>query len=974
MVASFVFRLPLVLLVAQLAASATVSRTPAKRSYDSHDYYVLQLDARASATPDECANELGVELVEQVGELAHHYLVRVPSSSFDSPDVSSSPSKRSNGQISSSSPASDAIVERFHALRSFPSTSSHSPEARSPSSPSRSHERRRRISKSLRSLERQVPRQRTKKRAPIPERSDGTSVWDDPRAPVPPGSKSQVIAQELGIVDPIFNDQWHLANNQYPRYDLNVSGVWAQGVTGKGVITAVVDDGLDVNSDDLNANFWLEGSWDFNDHTNLPLPRLSDDQHGTRCCGEIAAVKNDVCGVGVAYESKISGIRILSGPISDADEAAALNYGFNTTSIYSCSWGPPDDGRSMEAPNILIRKAVLNGVNHGRGGKGSIFVFASGNGAGSGDQCNFDGYTNSIYSVTVAAVDHAGMHPYYSEACAANLIVAYSSGGGNRIYTTDVGKNKCTSGHGGTSAAAPLGTGTIALALQVRPELTWRDVQHIVLRSAQIINPDDPDWEKTASGRLYSYKYGYGALDAWTLVELARTWPLVKKQAWIEMPQVEIPGSAIDALGVMTGGEFIGPNGVESKVEVTEEIMKSHNFENLEHITVQVWISHHKRGDVEVEIESPSGIKSILGGARRFDTATTGYPGWKFMSVKHWGENPVGTWTLRVKDQQVPNVNGSFLGWTFNLWGECIDDSKAKLYVLPEDMPESNGEDHPPPLTVSFTTTESATSTGTATMKLKPTNGLPDDHDLAQGDNKNPAFPNQSTSTAPPSSPSHTVAPDEGYFDHIGDLLNSSTWLIVALVLTAIFASAAGLFFWRRRAQRLASSGAGSGGDDMAMGIVDDSSHRLLGGGPRGPGRRRAAGELYDALGEVSDDDEEENEYADARMYEDEEERRAREAEHPGLRYHDEFLEDDTPDSAAVSPRMGTYRDDVGRSAGAGASASTSELPPREKQAQGGGAKSTTTATGTLLDVEGTSTGSGGSGDSWEHASADVGR
>lgn len=180
---------------------------------------------------------------------------------------------------------------------------------------------------------------------------------------------------------------------------------------------------------------FAEGSWDFNDHTALPLPRLSDDQHGTRCSGEIAAVKNDVCGVGVAYESKISGIRILSGPISDADEAAALNYGYNVTSIYSCSWGPPDDGRSMEAPGLLIKKAMLNGIQNGRGGKGSIFVFASGNGAGSGDQCNFDGYTNSIYSVTVAAVDHMGKHPYYSESCAANLIVAYSSGGGNRIVS-----------------------------------------------------------------------------------------------------------------------------------------------------------------------------------------------------------------------------------------------------------------------------------------------------------------------------------------------------------------------------------------------------------------------------------------------------------------------------------------------------------------------------------------------------------
>ena len=129
-------------------------------------------------------------------------------------------------------------------------------------------------------------------------------------------------------------------------------------------------------------------------------------------------------------------MRILSGPITDVDEAAALNYGFHDVDIYSCSWGPPDDGKSMEGPSYIIQKAFLNGIQNGRHGKGSVFVFASGNGAMAGDQCNFDGYTNSIYSVTVSAVDYKGLHPYYSEPCAANLVVAYSSGSGKNIVRT----------------------------------------------------------------------------------------------------------------------------------------------------------------------------------------------------------------------------------------------------------------------------------------------------------------------------------------------------------------------------------------------------------------------------------------------------------------------------------------------------------------------------------------------------------
>lgn len=38
---------------------------------------------------------------------------------------------------------------------------------------------------------------------------------------------------------------------------------------------------------------------------------LFDDHHGTRCAGQIAAVKNDVCGVGIAYNSKVAGVRIV---------------------------------------------------------------------------------------------------------------------------------------------------------------------------------------------------------------------------------------------------------------------------------------------------------------------------------------------------------------------------------------------------------------------------------------------------------------------------------------------------------------------------------------------------------------------------------------------------------------------------------------------------------------------------------------
>jgi len=86
----------------------------------------------------------------------------------------------------------------------------------------------------------------------------------------------------------------------------------------------------------------------------------------------------------------------------------------------------------------------------------------------------------------------------------------------------------------------------------------------------------------------------------------------------------------------MDGGEKIGPGGVRNTMLITQDMLEENNFESLEHINVQVWISHSRRGDVEVEVVSPNGIRSILGGMRKSDRADSGYPGWVFMSVKHW--------------------------------------------------------------------------------------------------------------------------------------------------------------------------------------------------------------------------------------------------------------------------------------------------------------------------------------------------
>ena len=168
-------------------------------------------------------------------------------------------------------------------------------------------------------------------------------------------------------------------------HDLNISGLWLQNITGAGVTVAIVDDGIDYTHPDLSDNFCKEGSYDFNRERSLPMPEEHDDVHGTRCAGEIAAGRNSHCGLGVAYGARVSGIRILSGLVTFTQQAAATTYAYQTNDIYSCSWGPPDDGMAMEGPNPIVKDAIVKGVTHGRGGKGSIYVFANGNGGIFGD-------------------------------------------------------------------------------------------------------------------------------------------------------------------------------------------------------------------------------------------------------------------------------------------------------------------------------------------------------------------------------------------------------------------------------------------------------------------------------------------------------------------------------------------------------------------------------------------------------------
>ncbi|XP_069555104.1 proprotein convertase subtilisin/kexin type 7 [Brachyistius frenatus] len=486
--------------------------------------------------------------------------------------------------------------------------------------------------------------------------------------------------RSMAFNDPNYPKQWHLHNDINKDMDINVTGVWERNITGQGVTVVVVDDGVQHTHQDIQPNYSPEGSYDLNSNDPDPMPHPdihSDNHHGTRCAGEIAAVPNNsFCAVGVAYGSKVAGIRVLDGPLTDSLEAIAFNKHYQVNDIYSCSWGPDDDGHTVDGPHPLGKAALQHGVIAGRRGFGSIFVVASGNGGQYNDNCNYDGYANSIYTITIGAVDEKGRMPFYAEECASMLAVTFSSGGSKlrSIVTSDwsmLQGTGCTDGHTGTSAAAPLAAGMVALMLQVRPCLSWRDVQHIITFTATKCD-SSADWKMNGAGFNHSHQHGFGLLNAWRLVNAAKVWEsvpfLVSYQSSVITEEASIRTY---------------PNELVRTWKVSAADLKQSGMETLEHVAVTVTITHPCRGNVEIVLICPSGITSVIGARRAVDRDTAGYQDWTFSTVRCWGERAEGQYTLKISDHKDSMSDqcaavGVLQQWKFTLYGSSMTYSEVK--------------------------------------------------------------------------------------------------------------------------------------------------------------------------------------------------------------------------------------------------------------------------------------------------------
>ena len=456
--------------------------------------------------------------------------------------------------------------------------------------------------------------------------------------------------------DPFYDDQWHLNNTGQTSgtsgEDANVTAVW-NSYNGSGVVISVIDDGVEHSHPDLATNFLSQHSYDWCGDDPNPDPN-SWEGHGTAVAGVAAGAGNNSIGVtGAAFGANIAGHRLIACGFTDSTAADALSYDNGDIDIYSNSWGPYDDGNRLEGPGPITVAAIEDSIYNGRSGLGNIYTWAAGNGLEANDNSNYDGYASLRYAIAVAAITHYGDQSWYSEPGANILVTAHSNGGTpdyEGITTTDITGTGGYSGgdvthdFGGTSSATPLVSGVIALILESNPDLTWRDVQNILVHSSRKNDANDSSWSVNGGGLTVSHKYGFGAVDAGAAVSLAENWTS--------------SGEEVNA----TFGPFTENLAIDNGPSSWTEFNLSVPIDlSLESVDVIVDITHTARGELDIVLESPSGHQSWL--AEVHDDNNADYSNWRFGTVQHWDESSQGNWTLKVRDSVTGSNSGTLNSW-----------------------------------------------------------------------------------------------------------------------------------------------------------------------------------------------------------------------------------------------------------------------------------------------------------------------
>jgi len=417
----------------------------------------------------------------------------------------------------------------------------------------------------------------------------------------------------------------------------------------------------------------------------------------------------------------------LESQFLDSIGASSSNPNSSDVFTFNQSFGIDTNTPTLVDPQEEAQ--YLAGVTSLRGGKGALYVKAGGNGfdtvgsvdcTGTGLTCenaNFDPANTLPYQIVVGAMNANGIKASYSTAGSAiwvsapggefgeNHSVSGAAGVGvqpamvttdqsgctkgfSRTAATTSSFNKgvapngdvfnpsCnyTNGMNGTSSATPMTVGVIALILEANPALTWRDVKHILASTARKIDPTggaangplagyiaEPGWAANhASPTPFNFHnwYGFGLVDASAAVNMAKTYTLGQ-------------------LGTFTNTGFISSGTLSlaipdaSATGVTSTIsVPAGTVQVIEAVQIRVSITHPFLGDLGIEVISPAGAgtRSVVKNTEDGYFNAANLSNQIFLSNAFYGENPAGTWTLKVVDA-LAGETGTLTNWAIRVYG-----------------------------------------------------------------------------------------------------------------------------------------------------------------------------------------------------------------------------------------------------------------------------------------------------------------
>ncbi len=282
------------------------------------------------------------------------------------------------------------------------------------------------------------------------------------------------------------------ADNWGPRR-VAADSLWQAGIRGEGVTVAVIDSGMDLThvqlrdqvavnaaeiegngiDDDRNGLVDDYRGYDFADRQ----PLKGDSQfHGTHVAGIISASHRDSSAEalgytqGIAPAAKILPLLFLkgeSGYISDG--IAAIFYAAQRGArVINASWGGPDCSQSLkDAISQMHEKDV-------------IFVSAAGNESSNIDRyASFPGSLNLPSQITVGSTDSQDLMSHFSNYGQLNV---HLFAPGSEIVSTYPGDRLASLS--GTSMAAPMVAGAVALLLSAEPSATTEQIREALYNSA----------------------------------------------------------------------------------------------------------------------------------------------------------------------------------------------------------------------------------------------------------------------------------------------------------------------------------------------------------------------------------------------------------------------------------------------------------------------------------------------------------